>query len=166
MTTLHATLLTLTLIATPFVAHVGSARAQSTLTIDPKTTYGWVFLETGRTTKTNVSVPANALGTFEDSKLPRRVNGYDLSSVVKLKKIESDPSITVNLARASLVFRGGENRRIRNDSRPRYDVFLELEFTISSGAKTVPNKQLPVRITLENAQNGSETSFFVVAQMR
>ncbi len=117
---------------------------------DPARVYGSVKFTVGKNADMTVLVPTFALGRFNEAALPSNVKGTDVLSVLKILKISGPVGLEVELRSARL------ERTKEAGSVAR----VELRF------KNVPYivTGTPVEITLENAQNGNRTSFFVMAQ--
>jgi hypothetical protein len=117
---------------------------------DPARVYGSVKFTVGKNADATVMLPTAALGRFNEIGLAANVKGTDVMSVLKITKISGPAGLEVELRSARL------ERSRETGSMAR----IELRF------KNVPYivTGLPVEITLENAQNGNRTSFFVMAQ--
>jgi hypothetical protein len=166
MKALTLTALTLALIAAPIALHTNFARAQTSVTADPAATYGWVFVEAGKTTRSTIDIPVGRLGGFDEARLPSTVRGPNVTSVLEITQIASDTPVNVRLERATLVLRAPQTPRQKREIRQQRGVSLELDFSVPASANLPSGKQIPVRLTLENTSSGARTKVYVVVQVR
>jgi hypothetical protein len=166
MKALTLTTFALALTATPIALHGSPARAQSSVTADPASTYGWVFVEAGNIARSNINVPVGSLGGFDTTRLPSTVRGPNVTSAVRIAQIASDTPVNVRLERATLTLRGPQTPRRTGEIPRQRGIFLELDFSVPTSANLPSGKQIPVRLTLENANSGARMSFYVVVQVR
>jgi hypothetical protein len=138
----------LALVATALLS-AGAVAVNAQNSFDPARLYGAVKFTVGKNADTTVMVPTFALGRFNETGLPSNVKGADVLSVLKIVKMSGPAGLEVELRSARL------ERTKEAGSVAR----VELRF------KSVPYivTGTPVEITLENAQNGNRTSFFVMA---
>ncbi len=131
------------------ILSAGAVAANPQSNFDPARVYGSVKFNAGKNADVTVMVPTFALGRFNEATLPSNVKGTDVLSVLKIIKISGPAGLEVELRSARL------ERTKEAGSVAR----VELRF------KSVPYIVMgtPVEITLENAQNGNRTSFFVMA---
>jgi invasion protein IalB len=132
------------------ILSVGAVAINAQNSFDPARLYGSVKFTAGKNADTTVLVPTFAFGRFNEIGLPSNAKGTDILSVLKIVKISGPTGLEVELRSARL------ERTKEAGSVAR----VELRF------KSVPYivTGTPVEITLENAQNGNRTSFFVMAQ--
>jgi hypothetical protein len=158
--------LALALIATPIALHGSLARAQSSVTADPASTNTQPYVEAGNTTRSNINVPVGSLGSFDTARLPSTVRGPNVTNAVRIALVASDTPVTVRLERATLALRGPQTPRKTGEVPRQRGILLELDFSVPASAKLPSGKQIPVRLTLENANSRARTSFYVVVQVR
>ncbi len=138
----------LALVATAILS-AGAVVVNAQNSFDPARLYGSVKLIAGKNADTTVMVPTFALGRFNEIGLPFNVKGADVLSVLKIVNMSGPTGLEVELRSA----------RLERSKEAGSVARVELRF------KNVPYivTGTPVEITLENAQNGNRTSFFVMA---